>query len=99
MTSDVFSDPKDQVEVEPPELGPFLVAVLTSSLAKRLAAERTKPWTHARETELQEKISALVAEARTLKLTTIRIIVVKPSGQRITRDLSVDRISKERKLQ
>jgi len=99
VTSDLFSDPNDQFEVQPAELGPFFVAAMTITLEKRLTSKYAKPWTASRETELQEKISALVAEARSRRLTTIKITVTKPGGQRITQDLSVDQISKERKLQ
>ena len=99
MSDDVFTDPNNKVEVEPPELGPVFTKVLTSALSKRFAAEFKKPWTAANETKMQEEISVLVAEAKKRALATIKVIIVKPNGQRTVRDLLVEKISRERKLQ
>lgn len=99
MSDDIFSDPSDRVEVEPPELSPIFTKILTSTLAKRLAADYNKPWTADQETKMQGQIAELVAEAKKRELATIKMIVVKPSGQHASRDIDVNRLSRERKLQ
>lgn len=87
------------MEVEPAELGPAFTDVLTSTLAKTLASEYEKPWTDMQESEMQEKISALVAAANERGLKAIRVIVTRPNGQKVSRELDIDRISKTRSLQ
>jgi len=96
---DLFQNPNDSMEVEPVDLGPALTAVLTSTLAKRLASEYEKPWTDIQESEMQEKVSALVAAANERGLKTIRVIAIRPNGQKVSRELDIDRISKTRSLQ
>ena len=96
---ELFQNSNDEMEVEPAELGPVFTAVLTSSLSKNLASQYEKPWTEELESELQEKISALVAAANKRGLKTIRVIVTRPNGQKITQEMDIDRISKTRSLQ
>lgn len=96
---DFFQNPDDKIETDPADLGPAFTAVLTKVLAKQLAEEGQKPWTTRQETDLQEKISALVAACNGYGLKTLRVIVTRPSGQKVTRTLDVDRISQTRSLQ
>lgn len=96
---DLFENPNDSMETDPPELGPEFVAAVTSTLAKTLASQYEKPWTHQQESELQERISALVAAASERGLKTIRIIVTRPNGEKVSRELDIGRISKTRSLQ
>ena len=96
---DLFQNPDDSIEVEPADLGPEFIAVVTSSLAKTLASQYEKPWTDKQESEMQEKISALVAAANKRNLKTIRVIVTQPTGQTASQELDIERISKTRSLQ
>ena len=96
---DLFENPEDSIDVEPADLGPEFVATLTSSLAKALASQHERPWTNEQESEMQENVSALVAAASRLGLKTIRLIVTRPTGEKVTRDLDVERIGKTRSLQ
>ncbi len=96
---DLFQNPDDKMEVEPADLGPVLTAVLTSSLAKKLASEYDKPWTEELESKLQEEISALVAAVNERGLKTVRVIVTQAKGQKRTQELDIDLISKTRSLQ
>jgi hypothetical protein len=96
---DLFQNPDDSMEVDPADLGPAFTDVLTSTLAKTLASEYEKPWTDKQESDMQEKISALVAAANGRGLKTIRVIVTRPNGQKVSRELDIDRISKTRSLQ
>ena len=96
---DLFQTPNDSMEVDPADLGPAFAAVLTSTLAKTLASQYEKPWTDNQESDMQEKISALVAAANARGLKTIRVIVTRPNGQKVSRELDIDRISKTRSLQ
>jgi len=96
---DLFQNPDDSMSVEPNELGPLFAAVLTSNLAKDLAGQHETPWTDAQEERRQEEIAALVAAARERGLKTIRVIVTRPSGQKATRELDVERILATRSLQ
>jgi len=96
---DLFQNPNDSMEVDPADLGPAFVAVLTSTLAKSLASEFEKPWTDEQESDMQEKISALLAAANGRGLKTIRVIVTRPNGQKVSRVLDIDRISNTRSLQ
>lgn len=95
----LFQNPNDSMEVEPADLGPAFTAILTSTLAKMFACEHEKPWTDMLESEMQEKISALVAAANERGLKTIRVIVTRQNGQKVSRELDIDRISKTRSLQ
>jgi hypothetical protein len=97
--NDLFENPDDSMEVEPAELSPYFTAVLTSSLARALASQYEKPWTDAQESSRQEEISALVAAARERDLKTIRVVVTRRGGQKVTKDLDVERISASRSLQ
>ena len=96
---DLFQNPDDSMETDPPELGPELVAAMTSTLAKTLAGQYEKPWTNQQESDLQEKISALVAAANARGLKTIRLIVTRSNGEKASQELDVARISKTRSLQ
>lgn len=96
---DLFQNPNDKMEVEPADLGPAFTAVLTSTLAKNLASQYDKPWTEKLESDMQEKISALVAAANERGLKIIRVIVTRPNGERISQEMDIDRISKTRSLQ
>ena len=99
MHDDLFQNPNDKMEADPAELGPALAAVLTITLARQLAGKHEKPWTDKLESELQEKISALVAAAKERGLKSIRVIVTRPSGQKVSRELDVGKISRTRSLQ
>ncbi|HXM84088.1 MAG TPA: hypothetical protein VN929_19510 [Burkholderiales bacterium] len=99
LMDDLFENPDDTLEVEPADLGAVLEDVLTITLAKQLAGQYEKPWTDKQESEMQEKISALVAAAQERGLKTIRVIVTRPSGQKVSRELDVGRIGKTRSLQ
>jgi hypothetical protein len=96
---DLFQNPDDSMEVDPVDLGPAFTDVLTSTLAKTLASEYEKPWTDKQESDMQEKISTLVAAANGRGLKTIRVIVTRPNGQKVSRELDIVRISKTRSLQ
>ncbi|WP_126454826.1 hypothetical protein [Sulfuriflexus mobilis] len=96
---DLFQNPEDSMEVDPADLGPAFTEVLTSTLAKKLASQYEKPWTDKQESDMQEKISALVAAASGRGLKTIRVIVTQPNGQKNSQELDIDRISKTRSLQ
>jgi hypothetical protein len=99
MSDDLFTDPSDRIEVDPADMAPTIIRAMTLSLAKRLAANNRKPWKADREAELQETISALVATANGRGLKTIRVIVTRKTGQKVSREIDVDKISKERTLQ
>jgi hypothetical protein len=96
---DLFQNPHDKIETDPANLGPAFIAVMTSSLAKQLASEHQKPWTSKQETDFQEKVSSFLASCNGRGLMTFRVIVTRPSGQKVTRELDVNRISKTRSLQ
>jgi hypothetical protein len=96
---DLFQNPNDSMEVAPADLGPAFSDVITSILAKTLASQYEKPWTDKQESDMQEKISALVAAANVRGLKTIRVIVTRPNGQKVSQELDMDRISKTRSLQ
>ncbi|MBB6247359.1 hypothetical protein [Rhodanobacter sp. A1T4] len=96
---DLFQNPEDSIEVEPADLGSEFIAALTSSLAKKFARQEKKPWGSEQESELQEKISTLVAAANKHNLKSIRIIVTRPDGKKDSRELDVERINKTRSLQ
>ena len=96
---DLFQNANDKLEVEPVDLGPALSAVITGVLAKQLAGQFEKPWTDKQESDLQVQISTLVAAANERGLKTIRIVVTRPNGQKVSRELDVSRISKTRSLQ
>jgi hypothetical protein len=99
MSDDLFADPNDRIEVDPADMAPTFIRAMTLSFAKRIAADNREPWKADKETELQETISALVATANGRGLKTIKVIVTRKTGQKVTRDLDVDKISKERTLQ
>jgi hypothetical protein len=96
---DLFQNPNDSMEVEPADLGPAFAAVLTNTLAKTLASSYEKPWTEMQESEMQEKISELVAAANERGLKSLRVIVTRPNGQKVSRELDIERINKSRSLQ
>jgi hypothetical protein len=100
MTDDLLQNPNDTFSVEPPELGPSFRRMLVSGLAKRLAAGNPKArWTSANESELHENVAKLVAEAKKRGLTSFRMTVTRPNGQRAVRDMDVETISREPSLQ
>ena len=70
---DLFQNPNDKMEVDPADLGPVFTAVLTSTLAKTFSSQYQKPWTDNQESDMQGKISALVAAANERGLKTIRV--------------------------
>jgi hypothetical protein len=92
-------DVEDKLEVEPPELAPLFADVMTISLAKRIAPTFTRPWTEENEADLQERLALLVGAARERGLTTFNVIVVKPDGRRIVREMSVEKFSQGQVLQ
>lgn len=96
---DLFQNPNDTMQVDPSDLGPAFTDVVTSALAKQLAGQFQKPWTDKQESDMQEKISALVAAANDRGLKTIRVIVTRPNGEKVSRELDIDRIKKTRSLQ
>lgn len=96
---DILQDPNDKIETDPADLGPLFVAVITTNLAKQLADCYKKPWTTQLETELQERISALVAAAQAKSLKTFTAIVTRPTGDRVVLSMDVTKIAKTRKLQ
>jgi hypothetical protein len=89
----------DVMEFEPPEFGPLVTSVLTSSLAKQLADQFDKPWTDKHESDLQEHISTLVAAAHERGLKSIRVTITRPTGDKVLQEWAIDRISKTRSLQ
>ena len=96
---DLFQNGDEKLEVEPAELGPLLVDVLTYTLAKEVAPQYKKPWTEQQESAMQEKISALVAAARERGLKAIRVSVTRRNGEKASRELSVEKINQTRTLQ
>ena len=98
MSDDLSADPNDQLDLVPADMAPTVIRAITLSLAKRLAADKSKPWNAAQETELQETISSLVATASGRGLKTVRVIVTRKTGHKVARDLDVEKISKERRL-
>lgn len=99
ITDDLRTEPNDRLETEPADLGPYLVRVLNSTLAKRVAADAGKLWSPVQETGLQEAIAELIAAAKSRSLASFDIVVVKATGQRVVRSLDLARLSRERKLQ
>lgn len=97
MTDDLFTDANDKMEVDPNDLGPIFTRVLTLQLAKKMADDGMGYWT--KESELQEAMSSLLASCNGRGLKTIRVIVTRKTGQKVYRDLDVDKISRERTLQ
>lgn len=95
----LFQNFNDSIDIEPADLGPEFIAVVTSTLAKKLAADFDKPWTEKQESDMQEKISALVAAASKRDLKAIQVVVTRLNGQKISQELDIDRISKTRSLQ
>jgi hypothetical protein len=99
MSADELFGLHDGIETEPADLQDLYVKVMTSLLSKGLAPLHGKQWTEALETEYQEKVSALVAAAKSKGLSEFTVIAVKPDGRRVRRVLSVDKIDKQRVLQ
>lgn len=96
---DLIQSPQDVIKVEPVELEPVLITVLTRSLAKTFARQCNMPWTGEQESKLQEKISELVAEAEKRHLKIIRLIVTRSDGKANSRELDIERITKTRSVQ
>ena len=99
MAKDDFLGLHGKIETEPPELGPLFVEVMAASLAKVMAEEYQKPWSAEQEAGLQEKIAALVGAARDAHLSAITVMALRPDGQRMTREISIDKLSEGRMLQ
>jgi hypothetical protein len=97
MADDLFTDRGDTYEIDPPDLGATVQRVLELSLAKRLSDQLHNPWTQ--ETELQEVISKLIAAAHSRGLRTVRLTVTHKTGQKVSRDLDIEKIGKDRVLQ
>jgi len=85
--------------VDPVEIGSSLSTVLTRSLAKSLAAKFGDPWTDELEAAMQEKISEFLAIAAELEIAAVRIVVTRPDGVRVSRELDIDLIRRTRSLQ
>src|SRR5271167_530252 len=96
---DFFQNPDDKMGVHPDEMGPLLNDVMVMGLAKRLAGEYGKPWSDKQESKMEEAFSALVAAANERGLETILVTVTRPNGRKVSREFSVERISKTRSLQ
>jgi hypothetical protein len=96
---DILENPHDKIETDPAELGPLFVAVMTSNLSKQLANQYKKPWTTQLESELQERISALIAAALAKGLNAFDVIVTRPNGDRVVVAMDVAKIAKTRTLQ
>lgn len=96
---DILQNPSDKIDTDPADLGPLFVAVMMSNLAKQLVDQYKKPWTTQLETELQERISALVAAAQAKGLKTFSVIVTRANGDRVVVPMNVAKIAKTRTLQ
>lgn len=99
MAKDDFLGLHGKIETEPPEFGPLFVEVMAASLAKVMAEEYQKPWSAKQEAGLQEKIAALVGAARNAGLSAITVMAVRPDGQRVVREISINKLSEGRMLQ
>jgi hypothetical protein len=99
MVNDDFLALHGKIETEPPELGALFVEVMAASLAKVIAEEYQKPWSAEQETGLQEKIAAPIGAARNARLSAITVMALRPDGQRVTREISIDKLSEGRMLQ
>ena len=96
--ADLFENPDDVIEVEPAELRPAFSEVMSSVLAKDLAGNYKTHWSDQQEAELQEHVSRLVAAAKGLGRKSILVIVTRPDGQKVARELDVERINQTRSL-
>jgi hypothetical protein len=94
-----FFQSDDKMATDPADLGPAFFAAMAATLAKELSAQHQKPWLSTQETDLQEKVSALVADCNKRGLKNFRVIATRPDGAMATRELNVDKISKTRSLQ
>ncbi len=100
MDDDPFLGLEDSFDVEPPELEPLYSEVLVSTIAKRLATNEGLQWTEKQETELQERIAKLVSAAKNRGLSTIKMIVTKKAtGAKEAREIDLNLLARERKLQ
>jgi len=98
MTTDLFSDPSDQFEIEPSDLELAFTKVMTMTLAKKLVAQAGNAWTQPQEADLQDRISELVAEAKVLGVSSVKLHVTRTTGARVTREVDLDRVGRERTL-
>jgi hypothetical protein len=89
----------DKIETDPGELHELVIKAFQTSLTKRICADEGTPWTQALESKHQERISALVAAAKSKGLATFKLISVRPDGRRAVREISIDKLSKTRVLQ
>ena len=94
---DLFVDKDDRMEVDPNDLGPVFTRVLSLQLAKKMSEDGMGHWT--KEEELQEAMSSLLASCNGRGLNSIRVIVTRKNGKKVTRDMDVDKIAKTRRLQ
>jgi hypothetical protein len=96
---DLLQNPDDKIDTDPAELRPLFVAVMTTVLAKQLAGQFEKPWTAQQEAKLHEEIAALGAACNDRGLKTFKVIVTRPNGNTVVREMDVSRIAKTRSLQ
>jgi hypothetical protein len=94
-----FQNQDDKIETEPADICEAFTEMMTINLAKLLAAKFEKPWTADQETELQEKMSALIAIGRERKIKTFRVILTRPNGTKASREINLAKIARTRKLQ
>ena len=98
MTQAFFTNPDDELQVEPRELEAVFIGALTMVLAKALAADRGSEWPLAEETVLQLRIADLVAQAAARNLKSITVNTVKTTGETLSREIDLDRVARERTL-
>lgn len=96
---ELIQGPDDSVATDPPELASTFMPALPSILAKDLAQEFGRTWDAEQETDLQQAVSKFVAAAKAAGLSTITLVVTRPTGQRVSQVLDIDRFSKTRSLQ
>lgn len=96
---DLFQNPDDVVTTEPSDICETVTSLMKINLAKLLAPKYEKPWTDEQETELQEKMAALIAIGKERRIKTFRLIVTRPSGTTASREINLAKIARTRKLQ
>ena len=96
---DLLQNPDDKITTEPAELTPLFVAFMTTALAKQLASENGKPWTAQQETKLHDEIAALGAACNDRALRTFKVMVTRPNGNTVVREMDVSLIAQTRSLQ
>jgi hypothetical protein len=96
---DFFQSTNDKIDTDPADLCPAFTAMLSINLAKLLAAKYEKPWTAGQETELQEKMSALIAIGKERRIKTFQVILTRPDGTKASREINLAKIARTRRLQ